>query len=470
MPEVDVLYALEWMVLREINRFKKFKKRPLMGSLVLYSRVFVTGTAAKAYSLCSTDSSRYHTGPLCVWVRGTELFLACGHHGVCLHFGLEATLLCVSLEDLADLTAEDCPGPNKDKAKATHMRSFKVLQRFNEPGSSALRTKGSINIFAAIVCENCVFIAMDFSRIIRMDIISLSHFWSEDDLNPISKLWPTMWDFKHGPDWLFKTHAAQACLDNWRSAILANSTAENNNGKVKSDRPLVQQICQAQNVFNGFGMHLLFAMFKMEIPCFMSQWTSDKYHTRICFQPNFTNPLGYHFNSFLNYVNHLYDALLQQGLLDPQCVINISDSVPKEHTSVNYKKLPVYKYKAGLFGTFYSVIRAQCPDIWQWAFNGVENLAEDLKHAGYQTILGPADFLYNKQNMINPNERGKPGRYPVIGRTELNVGVEWWEQQTSQSASSEGINDLEHLENLSSEEPSAKYRRVTRASTCGSTT
>ncbi|EMD37448.1 hypothetical protein CERSUDRAFT_73334 [Gelatoporia subvermispora B] len=284
-------------------------------------QVFVTGAVAKAYSSYFMDSSRYHNLTrssalpwkyllkplparlLCVWVHKKELFLVCGHHGI-----LEAILLHMSLEDLADLTAKDCLRPNKDKAKAAHM---------------------------------------------WMHIVSLSRFWSEDNLNPIFKLWPVIW---------------------W-SAILADLTAENVNNKIKSDWPLVQQICQAQDIFNDFGIHLA--------------------------------------NNFL--------------------------------------------HSLGL-----------------WPGMPSHNLAENLTHAGYQMILGLTDYLYSKQNIINLNEHRKPGRCPVICgddvdrpakrprvqkvRTKLNVDVAWWEQQTSQSASSESINDLEHLENISSEEePFAKY-------------
>ncbi|EMD39381.1 hypothetical protein CERSUDRAFT_47298, partial [Gelatoporia subvermispora B] len=388
-----------------------------------------------SYLLKPTQKGEVH-----VQARGKELFIAAGYHGVRFHFGLEAIMLCVSLEDFLALTAKDCPGPSKDKTRAAKMRSFRVPERFYVPGSVDGGDR-RINIFAAIVCDDCAFIALDFSRMIHMHVISLDRFWTADDLQPGSSLWPELWDVSHGPDWIDEHEAALASLEEWRLQMLKQDT----------QRPIVQQLCSAQFVFNGFGMHLandflfslafwpgtpasvicandeLFNTLKNAIQPFMTQWVSSKYRKRVCSNANTSNPLVDHNHSYLNFVNQyvhvyrrqevrvpteLYNCMVLSGLLDEAYTISfdLKYELPSTDklTTRSFKKLPVFKYRAGSFGMFYSVIRAQRPDDWSWAFNGI--LAKELKHAGYQTTLGPAEFRNNKENKLDPKRHGHAGR------------------------------------------------------------
>ncbi|KAG5332066.1 hypothetical protein C0989_007264, partial [Termitomyces sp. Mn162] len=197
--------------------FKRTGKNPLgwKTHLLLFPRTFAEGTAQKPYTTASAttlpgyastleqgnphfvlnqyDLARSKNkpweylvkqglspGPMHVTVRGKCLSIAAGYHCVTFNFGLEANVVQMTQDDLQLILAGDSPGPNPNKGKANRLRSFKMPERFIEPGSSD--SNRMVNIFAAFISENTVFAICDFARLVRMHIISSPNMWTEEDM------------------------------------------------------------------------------------------------------------------------------------------------------------------------------------------------------------------------------------------------------------------------------------------------
>lgn len=96
-------------------------------------------------------------------------------------------------KDFWEIYNNDSAGPNLNKAKAEKLRTFIIPHRFAEPGSPASEPR-TVNIFAAIVCKDIVWVIMDFARLIRLHVISLQVFWKEDDIQPRSKVCESLVD------------------------------------------------------------------------------------------------------------------------------------------------------------------------------------------------------------------------------------------------------------------------------------
>jgi hypothetical protein len=73
------------------------------------------------------------------------------------------------------------PGPNADKRKAEQLRRFAVPSEFVEPATNDPEGQ-SLTVFAAIVGEQDVWALVDFSRLVRIHIISRDAVWRGEEL------------------------------------------------------------------------------------------------------------------------------------------------------------------------------------------------------------------------------------------------------------------------------------------------
>ncbi|KAK7006897.1 hypothetical protein R3P38DRAFT_2466005, partial [Favolaschia claudopus] len=128
------------------------------------------------------------SGPVHVAVRGKNLAFTAGFHTLVCHLGLEATIIPMTVTDYRSLTAPwNCvPGANEDPDKAKLMRSFNLPAKFHESGARSME-KLTVNVFAAIVTRNTAIVFTDFSRLLRLHVISSSTKFSAEDLVPRSQ-------------------------------------------------------------------------------------------------------------------------------------------------------------------------------------------------------------------------------------------------------------------------------------------
>ncbi len=148
-----------------------------------------------------------HEGEVCVQARGKEIILAAGYvsscsdeavgpclitetykHAIRCHLGLEGTIVHFKRDDYERIVANDCPGANANKSKAAKMRSFIIPREITVPEARDRGEDQTIEIFAAIVCEHDVFVVTDFSRMVRLDLMSLGRYWCASDLEPTSEV------------------------------------------------------------------------------------------------------------------------------------------------------------------------------------------------------------------------------------------------------------------------------------------
>lgn len=103
-----------------------------------------------------------------------------------IHFGLEAHIVGMSRADYDEIISRDVPGSNSDEAKASLLRSFHMPERFTEPDSSNPDEPRTVNIFAAFVSDFGVLVIIDFSRLVRLHVISRNMPWTASDFLPSS--------------------------------------------------------------------------------------------------------------------------------------------------------------------------------------------------------------------------------------------------------------------------------------------
>lgn len=143
-------------------------------------------------------------GEVHVAVRGKEMVVTGAHvsscssclscvnmsiqHCNCLHFGLQADIRSMELRFWPGTVSTCVPGPNDDPHKAECMRSFVIPPELYEKGSREDGEPRLINIFAALVCQDRVFVISDTDRIVRMHVTSLNRHWTADDLKPGSEV------------------------------------------------------------------------------------------------------------------------------------------------------------------------------------------------------------------------------------------------------------------------------------------
>ncbi|KAH7902820.1 hypothetical protein BJ138DRAFT_973516, partial [Hygrophoropsis aurantiaca] len=457
MPEAPEIQAF----LYRINRWKSRYAAQNNGQapeayLKIFPRMFAVGTAQRDYSSCYVDLLGYdektmerqhddnsyeanvhdllrsknqpyeylvnrqlQKGELHACARGKILAIAAGHHLVAISLGLEAHIVGMTKDDFDEITKEDQPGPNKNRMKADKLRTFPLPQRFCEPDTSP-NIKRTVNIFMAFVSEsaNYVWALVDFARIVRLNVISHSRFWSASDMLPSSPSWSTIFNqFGDGPDWVLEMDKAMHALDVWRSEVLDSEVFT----------PLVDIMCAKDSyVFAGFGRHLahdflhlqglfpntpasfvcsdigLYSKLKSSLVEFMAIWKSTTFLQRCANLVNSSNPFAYNTTSFKNYYSShilvfrrpqvqvpvdLYNGLVQDGLLDPDHIIGqpyIPDTSQLE-LEKRSRWLPVFMRGNDV----YTVIRAKCPDGWR---DGPEKTVNDLRLEGYKTTIGVAEF------------------------------------------------------------------------------
>ncbi|PPQ97533.1 hypothetical protein CVT26_002417, partial [Gymnopilus dilepis] len=194
-------------------------------------------------------NQRLQAGHICLARRGKTLAIGAGYHLATFHLGLEAHITVMSRTDYDKLIAKDCPGANKNKAKAAKMRSFVLPTEFIEPGSSS-KSRRTVNVFAAIVSDSFAIVISDFSRLIRMHITSKSTHWTQEDLQITSPEWPDIWKaFPDGPDWVLEADDALIALQRWRHEVLSGAPGHM--------FPIVDVMAENTSMaFSGFGRHL----------------------------------------------------------------------------------------------------------------------------------------------------------------------------------------------------------------------
>ncbi|TBU51721.1 hypothetical protein BD310DRAFT_833714 [Dichomitus squalens] len=391
--------------------------------------------------------SRLETGDVCYVARGKEWAMAAGENLVKVHFGLEGNMVCVRREDYERIIMNDCPGSNKSKAKAEKMRSFTIPDDLTVPYARDKRAPQTIVIMGAIVCDHVAFLFVDFSRMIRFDIYRLDRAWTQADLTPESQFWSIIWDAGHGPDWIHETSAAELKLDKWRREVLTNAD-------FSAEQGLVEVIVSRQDIFNGYGRHTahdllfyfgvwpgtppsiicaddeIFHRFKVLLGTYARQFVEDKYRGACLGTANSRSPFAFNYKSDVNYLNQYvkvyrkwevnitpaqYNELYMDGLLDPNHTIGEPYNYDESKLlSIDRKftKLTVLMHNPGTRERWYTVIQAKRPKSWKFALSGPGKIAEDVRHAGMKTTLGPASFYNSKQNQFDPallsGKRGRP--------------------------------------------------------------
>ncbi|KAF7969578.1 hypothetical protein HWV62_26883 [Athelia sp. TMB] len=374
----------------------------------------------------------HHAGEVHVASRGKQLVIAAGHHAMVIRFGLEANVIKFTRKDFDEITSVCIPGPNKNPAKAQKLRRFAIPDHL----CSAYSSTGtrSLTIFAAVVCEDDVWAVLDFGRLVQLHIISRDDVWTETDLQVNSETWNSIWTCypDYGPDWIDETAKSLEQVDIWRSEVL--------NG-IGHKKAIVDVLADNKMAFNGLGRHLAndllhelaifpgtpalalcenedeYQAFRRGIHPYLSQFASEEFLQKTSTEVNSTNYLDfnttsnrYYLGSFLKVYRRemvrvpakLYNKLKSNGLLDENHTISHPYTLKDKSElcpSGTYKILPVYQYLKPLEA--YSVITAKCPDDKHW-ITGPRGLATDVRHEGYKTCIGLADFREYKWNQLDP--------------------------------------------------------------------
>ncbi|KAJ7270160.1 hypothetical protein B0H12DRAFT_1310880, partial [Mycena haematopus] len=467
----------------------------------LFPRTFAEGTAVKPYQTLSVDPGDYSTclepstvvvnkydakripknapwgyliqqelksGPAHVAVRGKCLAITAGHHALICHFDLEGNLRPMKRTDFDSIVAECVKGNNPDPSKAERLRSFILPTKFVEPAARQNKKVHKINIMAAIVMDDDVFIITDFSRMTRLHVVSCARILDDKDLQPDSVLWNTrLWrQFGGGPDWIVEQGAAFAFLDTWRERVLSQNV----------HTAIIDALLELAGPGAGIGQHLandflfgigfhpdtpsslicssnhLFSELKNHFPIFMETWTSPQYLKRCAGRPNSKNPFIFNYVSDTNFLRHyvrvyrklevrmdakLYDMYQSRGLFDPLHTIGTPYHGKWTPTNKKYKIVEVRMFE-GSKSNRYHVIRATPPAIWNACTEPVP--FKDVTNMGFTTTLGPASFYEPMQNKLDirqmnairvgkrgqprKEKTGKPGRprkaltQAVINRTQ----------------------------------------------------
>ncbi|RDB27515.1 hypothetical protein Hypma_003892 [Hypsizygus marmoreus] len=157
-------------------------------------------------------------GELFCRTRGKLMILAAGHHAVIISFALEGHINGMSRGVYDEIIAHDIPGPDKERGEL--VRSFLIPDCFTVPGSSSFFPR-TINIYCAFVSENWVWTVADFSRLLRLHVISRDRVWDESDFVDNTPEWSNLFSiFKGGPDWVSEVGLAEQALDHWKDSIV----------------------------------------------------------------------------------------------------------------------------------------------------------------------------------------------------------------------------------------------------------
>ncbi|KAJ2981406.1 hypothetical protein NUW54_g10877 [Trametes sanguinea] len=446
MPELDILHGFEHLAVNLKKKWSEDHWVPLSARLVLFPRVFATGTKQKDYITCSVDTrecfdyreelepadcgvspnsfdaakargkpyAKYlkplSQGELVVKARGKEIIFAAGYHAVRVHFGLEGTMVIMPTQAFNKMIQNDCPGSNKDPGKAAQMRSFIVPDELTVKGArNTDGRKQTMAVFAALVGQEDTLVMVDHNRLLRIHIMSLARPWDEQDLTPESEVsTPVL--------------AVEAHLD----------------------------------IFNGYGQHTshdllhtlglwpgmpaselcadeeMFIRFKSSLHTYAAQYTSTTYRRRCLSLPNRLSPLEYNYKSDDNYhklylkvfrksvvrmTREEYNGFAKAGLFDSSHVIGEPYQFSEQDLiDVAYREVPVYQYVQSnkTKEPIYTVIVAKPPLHWKYSGDGVQKMiAPDARSAGFSTTIGPASFHMYKNNQYRWDiHTGKAGRPP----------------------------------------------------------
>ncbi|KAI0336892.1 hypothetical protein BDW22DRAFT_1488608 [Trametopsis cervina] len=221
--------------------------------------------------------------------------------------------------------------------------------------------------------------------------------------------------------------------------------------------PLVEVISSDMTYFNGFGKHTaadvlhdigvlphipagvvadddnLYARLRQGIVSYTEDFKNPKFLLKCAGDSNAANPFAFHQKADDHYISSyvrvyrrqsvrmpkaLYDFYASNGLFDPEHTIGLAyhgDVVLADRT---FKYVPVWAYYYNGEGNSsrvaYTVIQAQPPKEWgleRWVKTQVK---EDVRAAGRQTTLGPAQFQQFNANMTDDKQKNKSGRRPTL--------------------------------------------------------
>ncbi|KAJ7675728.1 hypothetical protein DFH06DRAFT_1170354 [Mycena polygramma] len=460
------------------------------GRLVLFPRCFAMGSSAKSYTTLSADRGDYdnsqepylrddelsswdrdripdgadweylverklESGPVHVAVRGKCLALSAGFHTLVCHRGPEGNITPMSLEDFQTIVApERCvPGPNTDPEKAEQMRSFVLLEKFQEPNARDLEGT-AVNVLAAVITEKQAFVLTDFTRLTRLHVVSSSRKFKSEDFHPGSMIWKErLWKaFPGGPDWVLERAEALEFLDRWRDHVLCAGQT----GK----KCILDVLIDANGPGGGIGKHLandflyevaihpdtpsfylcsrdqLFTRLRAHFPIFMARWTSPEFLRACGGRTNSLNPFAFNTTSHRNFLagyvsvyrrtlvrmpRELYNFYLEEGLFDTDHVVGTPYVKPVIPLTAEHRDVHVQRFEAGNTNR-YHVIVAQVPE--GWSVPSKDATFGDVSNVGFSTTVGAASLHEQVNNKLDlekvklqirrgrpPKERtGKPGR------------------------------------------------------------
>nr|VWP01029.1 Oligopeptide transporter OPT-like protein [Ganoderma boninense] len=389
MPEVDTLHGVEYHVQRLSSAWSKRHGSPMTVRPIIFPRSFAVGTDTRKYTTCTLECQtpfinpervviepgREHVhsfdrrrventlldrflglldgGELLVRARGKEILLVAGWFGFRINFGLEGIAVIIGTADFWELISRDTPGQSEDGEKSELMRSFLVPVQLTTPKARNLRRDQHLTVFLAFVGESDTILITDHSRLLRFHIMVLPRAFTEDDLNPTSKIWPRLWSSNHGPDWIFERERAQSQLKHWRDARLGSSAHSRNcfdnfflrggnspevlarmkavathmDSSPRWSQTVLSVLTSNQEVFNGYGEHtdndllhhlrlwpgmpilelcrsnVLFQRFEEALHVYATQFISQEYRSRCLSTPNADAAFAFNYKSDTNYVN-----------------------------------------------------------------------------------------------------------------------------------------------------------------------
>ncbi|KAJ7233257.1 hypothetical protein C8J57DRAFT_1532615 [Mycena rebaudengoi] len=448
MPEAQVTSCF-------VNEFERYKEQYIkrnrvipQGRLQIFPRVFAEGTITKPYSSITVDCTdlpedsellkpdpsycpsrmdlaraksdymyliqrEHQPGPVHVSFRGKSIAFTVGCNILALHFGLEASLRIIPLADFNEIMSTCVPGPNPDRKKAKRLRSFPLPPHFIVPGSS--QTERRINIFAAIIMEEHVIIFADFSRLMRMHVLTGPRIFQGDEIEPGSPLWSgRLWSqFPSGPDWVCELPAAIQYLHDWRASVLRKGTST----------PMIDVLTEMEGPGAGIGQHLandllfllaihpdtpaielcadntIYDRLLNFLPGFMAHWFSREFIKSCGGRVNSTNPFAFNDTSDSNFRAHQVHVYR------------------KENARLEAELFALYQSQ-GFLDPDHTI--AQLPSHWRQN-NGDEDIA-DIAAAQYSTTVGVARFREVLNNKVDPEYALqtclRPGR-PTIIRTGM---------------------------------------------------
>ncbi|KAL6306457.1 hypothetical protein BKA93DRAFT_160622 [Sparassis latifolia] len=510
MAETDVLRALCNLLEKEKRYHESLYNKPLTGHLQLfppklgvntdgghafnctvhlreyenYLELVPEGFLSDANEAAQTEdepwsylSKPLHQGNVIAKVRGNELFLACGYHGVRMNLGVDACMLRFGNDNLASVS-EAISGTSGNVLNRDRIGSFLTSNAFMPRDSNRIPGIDRMNIVAAVNCATFSYVVIDFADSVNISVISLGRHWQESDIDPQSQLWQSIWSPDHGPDWIDEAHAAEQRLLEWRDSILQEI------GGISARYPIVYTMCDKKCVFNGFGRRIahdllhelglwpgtpahlvcqdeLYETFRDGIVSYMKQWNSLEFLERVASSPNSTNPLQFGHKAYANYMScfvHVYhkqkvrvsgayyNKLYSAGLLDRKHTIGEPYHYdPRKLRNKNDTYLPIFVYSQGGF-KIYSVIRARPPR--EWLFQGGRgDLALDGRHSPCKMSFGYTQVHVQVENMLDSSlaqrgrrrkhqsgRRGRPAKDPKMSelRDQMNVGLAFRKKMLAQ--------------------------------------